>query len=53
MFSPPKVHPFEENYIQKVLMDLEQSPMLQYDIPSDLQLLYNSYLYKQILKFTF
>jgi hypothetical protein len=44
MFSPPKVHPFEENYIQKVLMDLEQSPMLQYDIPSDLQLLYNSYL---------
>ncbi|CAD8136464.1 unnamed protein product [Paramecium pentaurelia] len=38
MFSPPKVHPFEENYIQKVLMDIERSPLLQYEIPQDLQL---------------
>lgn len=36
MFSPPKVHPFDENYIQKVIMELERSPLLKYDSTNEL-----------------
>lgn len=36
MFSPPKIHPFEENYIQKMMMNIEEIPIINFDTAPDI-----------------